>query len=181
MIEPFDELNWTRTFFDNAVDLNVEGIDRVRNFVFLWNIFETFACNKNANLNSIRNIVEEINNRDAITLEPFADYVNYFSNRYYNPNGDSRYSIDGLLFRKNNNDQVAKNEVIAVLTRQQVEPKEVLKALLFILYRFRNNLFHGEKEIVRLNEQIDNFICANHILSNVLTIMKRNQLVISNS
>jgi len=176
MIEPFDELNWAMNFFDNAIDLNVEGINRVRNFVFLWNIFETFGCNKNADINSIRNIVEEINNREAITLEQFADYVDYFSNRYYNPNGDTTYNIDGLLFRQSNNDQIAKNDVESVLTRRQVEPKEILKALLIILYRFRNNLFHGGKQFVNLDTQIDNFICANNILIKVLTTMKRNYL-----
>jgi hypothetical protein len=177
MIEPFDELNWTMDFFDNAIDLNVEGINHIKNFVFLWNIFETFGCNKNANINSIKHIVEETNNREAINLEQFTKYVDYFSNRYYNPNGDRTYNIEGLLFRQSNNDQIAKNEVIAVLTGQQVEPKEMLKALLILLYRFRNNLFHGGKQIVHLDTQIENFICANNILKDVLTIMKRNYLI----
>lgn len=178
MIEPFDELDWTMSFFDNAIDLHIEEIDRVRNFVFLWNIFETFGCNKHCDINSIGAIVEEINNRELIQNESFATYIDYFSNRYYNPNGDTNYSVEGLQFRASNNDQNAKKQVIAVLTRQQTEPKEVLKALLFILYRFRNNLFHGNKEIVKLDTQIDNFISANSILREVLTIMKRNHLTI---
>lgn len=177
MIESFDELKWTMLFFDNAVDLNIDGINRVRNFVFLWNIFETFGCQKNANMISLKNVVEEINNREAISLDQFKNYVDYFSNRYYNPNGDKTYTIEGLLFKQSHNDQTAKNEVVEVLTRQQVEPKEILKALLMILYRFRNNLFHGEKQIVNLDTQIDNFNCANNILKDVLTIMKRNNLI----
>jgi hypothetical protein len=176
MIETFDEVKWTMEFFDNAINLKIKGINRVRNFVFLWNIFETFGCNKNANINSIKQIVEEINNREPITIEEFAAYVDYFSNRYYNPNGDTTYNIEGLQFRETTNDQISKSEVAAVLTRQQVEPKEILKALLIILYRFRNNLFHGGKQIVHLDTQIDNFICANNILRTVLTIMKRNYL-----
>jgi len=176
MIKPFDELAWTMDFFDNSIDLNIGGMDRVRNFVFLWNIFETFGCNKNADINSIKNLVDEINNREVITLEEFGEYVDYFSNRYYNPNGDTTYSIEGLLFRNYRNDQIAKNEVAAVLTRQEVEPKKILKSLLIILYRFRNNLFHGGKQIVNLDTQIDNFICANNILINVLTKMKRNYM-----
>ena len=65
-----------------------------------------------------------------------------------------------------------------VLTKIETEPKEILKALLYILYRFRNNLFHGEKEVVRLNGQIENFKVANDLLAKVLEIMKRNYLVI---
>jgi len=103
--------------------------------------------------------------------------VDYFYNRYLNPNIDTTYSIDGLQFRGSSSDQQAKIDVIQVLTKQQTEPKEVLKALLFILYRFRNNLFHGNKEIINLNTQIDNFISANGILNEVLTTMKRNHLI----
>lgn len=176
MIEPFDELQWTMDFFDNAVDLNVDGINRVRNFVFLWNVFETFACNKHADLNSIRQSVENINQREQILAETFEPFIDYFSTRYFNPNGDTTYSVDGLKFRPGNNDQAAKAQVIAVLTRQMTDPKEILKALLFILYRFRNNLFHGNKQIVQLDNQVDNFIVANNILSIVLTTMKRNYM-----
>lgn len=178
MIKAFDEILWIRGFFNNTTDLNIEGINHVRNFVFMWNIFETFGCNKEANINSIKNIVDEINSREAIVSETFTDYVQYFSNRYYSKHGETTYSIDGLLFRESQNEQKAKNEVIAVLQQNQTAPKEILKALLIILYRLRNNLFHGGKQVVTLDTQIKNFICANNILKNVLEIMKRNYMTI---
>jgi hypothetical protein len=178
MIEPIDEISWTMDFFENSINLNNDGIERIKNFVFLWNIFETFACNKNAEINSIKNIVEIIDSYERISLETYSEYVNYFSNRYYNPNGDKTHNIEGLCFRpESKNDLQAKNEVISVLTGEQIEPKESLKALLIIIYRFRNNLFHGNKQIVHIDTQIDNFICANNILITVLTIMKRNNLI----
>ena len=177
-IKPFDELKWIMDFFDNAVDLSDEGIDRVRNFAFLWNIFEASACDKRANLNSIKDAVETLNNSEQLKSTDFEPFVDYFSNRYFNSNGDTTYSIDGLEFSNSTNDQVAKDKVESVLRRDEIRPKEIVKGLLYILYRFRNNLFHGNKQVVNLNTQIDNFIAANHILSIFLSIMKRNHLIV---
>ena len=178
MIKSFDELNWIITFFDNGVDLKTKGIDRVRNFTLLWNLFETYACNKNANINSIKQAVDNINQSENITSETMSQYVDYFSDRYFNADGTSKQSFDGLKFDSRPNGKYVKEFVKRVLIRQIVDPKEILKALLVILYRFRNNLFHGEKKVVSLNGQIDNFKVANHILADVLTIMKRNDLII---
>lgn len=178
-MEPFDELQWTMEFFDNSVDLNIDGIDRVRNFVFMWNIFETFACNKYANIPAIEQAVEQIDSKQPILAVTFEPYVIYFSTRYFNPNGYTTYSIEGLNFRAGATDQAAKAKVEAVLNRQETTPKEILKALLFILYRFRNNLFHGNKQVVTLDGQITNFIAANGILKDVLITMKDNYMIIS--
>ncbi len=178
MLQPFDELAWVMSFFNNAVDLKTEGIERVSNFVFLWNMFETFACHREANLNSIKQIVEEINTHESFDLAVFAPFVSYFSNRYFNPDGSTTHSIEGLKLRVSRpSEQAAKAEIIAVLQGNETRPKEVVRALLIICFRFRNNLFHGNKAIIELDNQIDNFIVANNILSIVLTIMKRNHMI----
>ena len=180
MIQPFDELKWIMDFFGNGVDLKTEGIDRVRNFSLLWNLFETYACNKRADINSISKAVDTINAREPITNELISTHIDYFSNRYFNLDGTPKEKFEGLKFRNGQTDQAAKQQVTLTLTRVQNNPVENLKSLLFILYRFRNNLFHGEKEVIRLNAQIDNFIIANDILTKVLTIMKRQYLIVDN-
>lgn len=177
MIKAFDELEWIKNFFDNGVDLNNEGIDRVRNFSLLWNLFETFACNRHADINSISSAVDTINEREQITIELIAEHLAYFKERYFNEDGSQKEIFDGLKFRPGEIDQMAKQKVTETLTGQIDNPSENLKSLLFILYRFRNNLFHGEKEVVRLNGQIDNFTVANDLLTKVLSIMKRQYLI----
>lgn len=177
MIKQFDEIEWIMTFFDNSVDLRIEGIDRVRNFLLLWNLFETFACNKQADINSISLAVEAINAREAIQSELLADHLAYFADRYFNADGSQKEIFNGLKFRNRATDQAAKEAVLRTLIKQETNPKENLKSLLFILYRFRNNLFHGEKEVIRLNGQIENFIVANDLLTKVLTIMKGQHLL----
>lgn len=177
MIKAFDELEWIKNFFNNGVDLNNEGIDRVRNFSLLWNLFETFACNRRADINSISNAVDTINQREQITTDLIADHLTYFKERYFNDDGTPKEIFEGLKFRPGQTDQAAKQKVTETLTNKIDNPVENLKSLLFILYRFRNNLFHGEKEVVRLNGQIDNFTVANDLLAKVLTIMKRQYLI----
>lgn len=175
-MEDFNELEWINQFFDNAIDVQNEGIERVRNFVLLWNMFETFGCNKNANIRTIRTAVENINATVHISNEMLNPFVDYFAGRYFNDNGTNKAIFEGLKFRGGDDIQ-AKEDVRLILTRQIVESKEVLKGLLFILFRFRNNLFHGEKQVVLLNTQISNFSYANRLLANVLDIMKTNYLI----
>jgi hypothetical protein len=175
-MEDFNELDWINQFFDNTIDLQNEGIERIRNFVLLWNMFETFGCNKNANIRTIRTAVENINATVLISNEMLTPFVDYFAGRYFNDKGTSTEIFEGLKFRGGDDIQ-AKEDVSLILTRQIVESKEVLKGLLFILFRFRNNLFHGEKQVVLLNTQISNFSYANRLLANVLDIMKTNYLI----
>jgi hypothetical protein len=175
-MEDFNELEWINQFFDNAVDIQNEGIERVRNFVLLWNMFETFACNKNATVRTIQTAVENINATITISNEMLSPFVDYFANRYFNDDGTSKEIFEGLKFRGGDDIQ-AKEDVRLILTRQVIESKEVLKGLLFILFRFRNNLFHGEKQVVLLNTQISNFTYANRLLANVLDNMKTNYLI----
>jgi len=111
MIKQFDEIDWIMHFFDNSVDLTSESIDRVRNFSLLWNLFETFARNKYADINSITAAVETINSREEITNGFMSDHLEYFSNRYFNTDGSQKDIFDGLKFRNRRNDQIAKEAV----------------------------------------------------------------------
>lgn len=174
-MEDFDELVWINGFFNNAINLQQnEGLDRIRNFALFWNMFENFACKNFANVEKIEKFVVKLNERTAISNELVNPYLEYFIDRY-TQNGV--INIEGLQFRPNKSDIRAKDIVIAVLERQVVTPKEKLETLLLILLRFRNNLFHGNKQIVNLDTQVTNFTMANKLLAEVLNLMKQNHLI----
>lgn len=174
-MEDFNELEWINQFFNNAVDLQQnEGLERIKNFALFWNMFEKFACANFANVAKIESFVVKLNNRTAINNELVNPYLQYFIDRY-TQNGT--VNIEGLLFRNTKGDLRAKGKVVAVLSRQVATPKGILEALLLILLRFRNNLFHGNKQIVYLDTQVTNFTLANRLLSDVLTLMKQNHLI----
>ncbi len=172
MIEKFDEIDWLAGFLLNAGDLKNEGLERVRNFVFLWNLFEDSAMQKDATIVKMKQLVDQINHASPINAADLSDFVDYFAQRYFDPTGQSPYSLDGLKFRNNANDQAAKAEVEAVLRKNEQSPDMILKALLIIAYRFRNNLFHGEKQLIEIDGQVSNFIAANNIIKLVLIKMK---------
>lgn len=174
-MEDFDELVWINQFFDNAIDLQQDkGLERIKNFALFWNMFENFACSNFANVQKIEAFVIELNERTKITIDFVNPYIEYFIERY-TQNGS--LNIDGLNFRNRQDDIRARGKVVAVLSRQVETPWEILEALLLILLRFRNNLFHGNKQIVNLDTQVANFTHANKLLANVLDIMKTNYLI----
>lgn len=176
-MEDFNELEWINQFFDNAIDLNNDGIERVKNFALFWNMFENFACSNFANVPKIESFIEKLSERATINNEFVNPYLEYFIDRY-TQNGT--LNIEGLQFRTNATDISAKAKVVAVLSKQVETPIEILEALLLILLRFRNNLFHGNKQIVNLDTQVTNFTIANKLLAEVLTLMRQNHLIVFN-
>lgn len=174
-MEDFSELEWINNFFDNAIDLQQnEGLDRIKNFALFWNMFERFACANFADVQKIEAFVVKLNDITPINNDLLTLHLEYFIERY-TQNGT--INIEGLLFRTHPGDVRAKGKVVAVLSRQVATPREILEALLLILLRFRNNLFHGNKQIVNLDTQVSNFTHANRLLSNVLMLMKQNHLI----
>lgn len=172
MIEKFDEIDWLAGFLLNAGDLKGEGLERVRNFVFLWNLFEDSSMQRDATITKMKQLVDQINGISPINTAELSEFVDYFAQRYFDPTGQSPYSLNGLKFRNNANDQAAKAEVEAVLRKNEQNADMILKALLIITYRLRNNLFHGEKQLVGIDGQVSNFIVANNILKLILEKMK---------
>ena len=48
---------------------------------------------------------------------------------------------------------------------------DIVFALLIIIFRLRNNLFHGEKWVYKLDDQVDNFRNANQVLAKFLDLI----------
>ena len=70
--------------------------------------------------------------------EPYADALMHFRQRYVS-DGGTNHKFQSLHFRKNDRREL----VEAVLLGNDVPPTEMVKALLIIAFRLRNNLFHG--------------------------------------
>lgn len=55
-----------------------------------------------------------------------------------------------------------------VVRRQSQDEAEILSAILIIVLRLRNNLFHGEKWTHGIRDQLRNFQIANQVLMAVM-------------
>ena len=72
--------------------------------------------------------------------------------------------FDGLEFRPNDREALVR----AVLSGTDIDAHSQLLAVMIIIYRLRNNLFHGLKTISMLNDQVSNLDMACRMLASVV-------------
>ena len=134
------------------ISIDTEEYVEVRNFLILWNIFEAkwFKCNFGRNKSNIQNI--------HLASDIVNQTLQYLQRRYIT-NGSINERF--MKLRLGNNDMTS---VQCVLLGRTNNSCDIIKAIIMIIYRYRNNLFHGEKAIASLPIQKDNFIYANKFL-----------------
>ncbi len=76
--------------------------------------------------------------------------------RYFQ-NGDPTEHFRGLNLRRNDNIELVR----AVLSGTNTNPADSVAALLIVVFRLRNNLFHGVKWAYGIRGQLSNFMNAN--------------------
>lgn len=134
-------------------------LSSVKDFSLIWNVFENVVCQKNF---SIVRTLEGLENRIIDSAE-FNSYLQYFQNRYVS-NGTFTNRFQYLHFRPNDR----RNLVEEVLLGNNTNNNEIILALVIIVYRYRNNLFHGIKRIQEIDRQRENFENANGVLKTLL-------------
>lgn len=128
----------------------------IMHFSLLWSFFEANALNTNASANHILALVHEWASQNKLEIEPFSQSLAHFQNRYFN-GGDFTELFRGLNLRRNDNPELIK----AVLRGENTDPADCVAVLLIIVYRLRNNLFHGNKWAYGIHGQLENFTNAN--------------------
>ena len=138
--------------------LSQEDQIAIQRFTIIWSIFEAKFLSYAASSRRIGVRVDEL--ADEIFNEAwFEDELNYFKTRYVNQHGLTQY-FTGLNLRSNDN----RTSVEDVLMGNVTDGRSQLKACLIITYRFRNNLFHGDKWAYAIQGQQDNFNHAVELL-----------------
>jgi hypothetical protein len=125
----------------NANDRDIEIIlkdELATKFFITWSIFEARCYNGFAKVSMIKKFVEDIeSNIPQSTIE--VD-TKYFHNRYQDKN-----NYRHLIYDKNNDDPTFKG--ITEKEYATLSLYEKLYLLSFVIYRYRNNIFHGNKRI----------------------------------
>lgn len=166
-------VNWINKFFQRKNTLvkwinqkfqcnfKPQDIDAVRDFTLLWNVLEGIVFSTIFSIPT----AEQIFQQHQFNEQPFLPYYNYFRQRYINTNGAANQRFRSLSFRQA--DRAAFVEQI--LINQASQPGDKVLALMIIIYRLRNNLFHGIKPIRTLNQQRENFENANGFLKELIS------------
>ena len=150
-------INWINQRF--GIHLNVEDLESIKDFALIWNVFERFVCNNNFAIIT----VQQRNAQKQLLIADFQAHYDYFKERY-TESGHTNIRFNNLHFRHNDRE----NFVRQVLLANNNSVQEIVLAMTIIVYRFRNNLFHGVKDIQVIHEQRTNFEHANSFLKALL-------------
>ena len=133
------------------------------NFAMIWNLFEDRCMGKKAQISKVNNLVESLISINNLEVDAIFDY---FKDRY--KVADNIYNTESLSWRSN--EKTYRNFVIEKFRDTQCSHQDKIKAVLYIIFRLRNNLFHGEKDIAIINEQKRTFVLVNKFLMDLITL-----------
>lgn len=143
--------------------LNQSDKDAIYDFSLLWSFFEGTKLDCDGNVREIRKFADSIESRNDLYDIDINNYVQYLKNRYY---------VDGKLtvyYKKLHIERSGNpGEVLEMLCNDSATKKVKLIGCLIIVYRLRNNLFHGEKWQYELEGQKNNFVHANEFLRRLM-------------
>ncbi|OJJ23606.1 hypothetical protein BKI52_04385 [marine bacterium AO1-C] len=168
MYNDIDVKDWIKHFYGDMAP-NLDDIENIRNFALLWNMFEGLMCGTNANHPIIESAITQLNNQIPLNVSEFDEFLSYAIGKFVDSdNNEVNYEFENLRFQA----QAIEDFVKEVLRKEIVDALSVVKALLHICYRLRNNLFHGTKRIVDLDTQEEHFVLANKLLMKILDLYK---------
>jgi hypothetical protein len=162
-----DPAAWLERTSPGFARLSAEETNAIKNFTLLWTFFEGRILHTGGSVKAILQMVESLKESGKLNLEPFRRSIRYFTERYYD--GKELTHIFRQLHMRST-DRLPLVE--KVLRGQSSDDAEILAAVLIIVLRLRNNLFHGVKWSYEMKGQLDNFQNANEVLMAVIDLHK---------
>lgn len=132
-------------------------------FTFLWTLFEAQVMGNFARADLICTKVDEWRDAGTLDADQYAAELAYFRQRYF-ANGAFTHHFSHLHLRAADQPTIVRS----VLDGTNNDPRDRLLTVLMIVWRFRNNLFHGEKWAYQLQDQLSTFAHANGVLMRLL-------------
>ncbi|MCU1302009.1 MAG: hypothetical protein JWQ87_2293 [Candidatus Sulfotelmatobacter sp.] len=154
-----DAIPWLCAKAPGFEALSQEERDAIMHFALLWSLFKASVLGTHASAMSIVQTAKHWEAEGRLDAEALADCLMYFRDRHFQNNEFTDHFAD-LHFRNNDNRQL----VETVLRGENHNVGDTAAALLIVVYRLRNNLFHGVKWAYELREQLGNFTNANALL-----------------
>jgi hypothetical protein len=163
----FDAKAWIAAICAGGTVLTAETLSVVSNFTLMWNLFEHFLCDDDARPQKFSAIAGSIPDDDRL-LNDIRCGLQFWTRRY---RAGSEFNSDfrGLKFRAND----GQRHVEAVLSGAASGAHCEILAVLFIVHRLRNNLFHGLKTLDTLNDQVCNLDMACRALGAIMVASRR--------
>lgn len=154
---------WLRARVPGYRELGVAERNAVAGFLHFWALFEGRLLDENAGPRKICDLAARWRDDGLARSAPVRSALTYWRRRYFT-DGESNARFESLLFRPNDREEL----VQAVMAGERGDAESVVTAVLLIIYRLRNNLFHGLKWQYGLADQEWNFRHANEVLIEIL-------------
>lgn len=138
-------------------DLNNELIMELGKFAVLWNLFEKNHCYYNCNPEAIIYACNYIRVSKDSQAE-LAKALNDMQSRLEIPRHEF---IINVLYSNSRNPKADEIQYIEAFLNEE---NDSIKGCLLSVYRIRNNMMHGLKNIEGLNNQLEIFKAANKVL-----------------
>lgn len=163
-----NRIDWLDRYAPGLQALTPEEHEAITHFSFLWTMFEARVLSTRASANAIVEASQRWAGSGLLVADTFGQEVAYFRDRYV-ADGKFTYHFNHLHLRRNDAPALVKK----VLAGEATEPEEIAAAVLIIVYRFRNNLFHGVKWSYELQGQLENFTHANAALMQAIELYEK--------
>jgi hypothetical protein len=161
----FHPIAWLNGMVPGFSDLQQQEKNAVMQFSLLWSLFEAQVLESSASSNLILKKCQKWSQREVLKLDTFQCFLGYFKERYIEQ-GKPNDRFTHLHLRKNDEPELVKN----VLKGIEIDLGNILAVLLIIVYRYRNNFFHGIKWAYNFHDQLGNFTNANQLLAMVIRL-----------
>jgi hypothetical protein len=166
----FNAVEWFSQFSADGKPIDSTELQPILEFTLLWSLFERETCDRFVRLVDLRKHVDEASAKDQLMRDAYEPYLLFFRTRY-SQFGEAGYLSSSLEPAQHSQGCGDSNEILLlqkVLEGTCKGLNDMVFALLFIAYRIRNNLFHGEKNIYRLHTQRSLFVAVNSLLATYL-------------
>ncbi len=160
-----DTFDWLQDYSPGFRQLSKAELRAFAEFLFLWSLFEAKVLNEHGCANQIVASSARWASDGLLTAETFGQQLAYFRDRYV-ADGQLSYRFDHLRLRANDEEELVRR----VLVGEDWTLANIAATVLIIVYRFRNNLFHGQKWSYELQGQLENFIHANKALKRAVEL-----------
>ena len=120
--------------------------------MLLWSLFEARVLDRRASAQAIVVTARCWSERGVLAQDHFQYEQTFFRNRYC-PNGQFSCHFDHLNFRRPDREELVRR----FLKQECLHAWEDAAGVLIIVYRLRNNLFHGLKWVHAIRGQRQNF------------------------
>jgi hypothetical protein len=160
-------INWLKKQAPGFGDLPPDDLNAIMHFSLLWSLFETRALNTNGNATAIVAAAKRWDDHSLLTQETFRAENKYFRDRYCK-NEKFTFCFSSLhieCFNKKTQELVKR-----FLKNKCSHQWEAVAGLLLVIYRFRNNFFHGPKWAYDFRDQGNNFNHANAALMQAIEL-----------